>query len=587
MIRRIAWYSIAPLISLLAFYRVFRTWFVNDDFGWLTLPEWLSDTGLMWTLFHPVAQGTIRVLSERIPFLVFPSLFGMNPLPFRILAFVTWIAALTLAALIGKKLTGSTAAGLTAAILWSVNAAMTRPLGWASDYNEILCITCILLAFYARLRGLKVQEWIAYLVGFAVLEVIVVYPAIALLHALCFDRKKWRSTLPLFIPSAIFIALHLWVIPRTPTTEYQIALDGRILSTLAEYLKWSAGPTRLYEFTGSWLTSGKIAAAAMGAIAGAFVAWRTWRRDFLPLFCCGWFLLLLSPMLILPNHVMDYALATALPGLMWLAAYCVLRWRAAGGLLAAVYFVTMFYETSLYTEWYRARSARMRAVFEGVRTAQRLHPKTIFLLQGIDPDIFQSGFADNPWELLSATVYLVPGQGNEPEDMKRVTIPVRRVLDMIDHRQAVVLGFAGNSMRDVTPIYRTVVRREDLVDVADSRSASQLGPGWYPAEDRLRWMGKSATLKLWGPDSPSQKLHITGYAPKAVVPVTLRFTIGSHDIGMRDVKSPDRPFSFEFALPASLVGQPEIELKIEASRTYRPPGDARDLGMGFGTFAIR
>src|SRR5262249_20485494 len=158
------------------------SWFQNDDFAWMSLPDWVHDSGLAYALFHPFAQGTVRVFSERVPFLAFSALFGLNPLPFHILAFLTWIVVLILVVSIGQMLTGSLTAGLVSAIFLAINASLTRPLAWPSDYNEVLCAACILMAFYARLRGWRLAEWVAYLVGFGVLEVIVVYPALAILH---------------------------------------------------------------------------------------------------------------------------------------------------------------------------------------------------------------------------------------------------------------------------------------------------------------------------------------------------------------------------------------------------------------------
>jgi len=120
--------------------------------------------------------------------------------------------------------------------------------------------------------------------------------------------------------------------------------------------------------------------------------------------------------------------------------------------------------------------------------------------------------------------------------------------------------------------------------------ASQVGPEWYQPDQKIRWMPKSATVKLAGPSSASQKLFVTGYAPAAALgsgPVTLTFSTGSQRIGSSVIKDPDAPFSLELPLPESLVGQPEIELKVEASKTFHPPGDARELGMAFQTFAIR
>ena len=604
MTRRLAYFGAAPLLSLIVFRNIFRTWFRNDDFGWLQWDEVFHDNGLLYTLFHPLAQGTVRVFSERLPFLVFPAIFGLNPLPFRLLAFVTWLVALTLAALIGERLIGSRAAGLIAAMLWSVHAVLTQPLSWASDYNQVLCAACILTAFYARLRGWRAVEWIAYLIGFGALELIVVYPALATLHALCFDRKRLRSALPLFVPAAIFTVIHFFFIPNRGGPEYQIAIDRRLGSTLLEYVKWILGPTRLPEFNATSMAFAIFAAAVLGLSLLLFAIWRTWQRDALPLFCCGWFVITLAPVLILPNHVMDYAATIPAVGIAWLAAAGVLLgWRSgniariAATALAGFYFVLMVYETDLYTAWLMDRSLCMRALMDGVGRGHREHPEAVFLLQGVDDDVFQSGFEDDPFHLLGAKAYLTPGSEknivvrSSTLDLKPWIISQRSALDLLDGHAARVLNLSGTTVRDATPIYRTMLRlqmHEQLVDVSDPNSASQLGPGWYPPDKGIRWMQKSGVVKLAGPTA-SQKLIVNGYAPAVLVaegPVQLRFTANGCAVGTATIKEPDAAFSLEFALPSALVGQPRVELTIEASRILHS-SDPRGLAMAFTSFAIR
>ena len=47
------------------------------------------------------------------------------------------------------------------------------------------------------------------------------------------------------------------------------------------------------------------------------------------------------------------------------------------------------------------------------------------------------------------------------------------------------------------------------------------------------------------------------------------------------------PFEFSFALPDELVGKESVEVAVEVGRTFKPPGDKRELGVAFGVFEIR
>ncbi|PYT10738.1 MAG: hypothetical protein DMG59_28070 [Acidobacteria bacterium] len=72
-------YFLPPLVCLIVFWRVPFTWFISDDFAWLSLPLQVHSLNDFWdAVFTPRAQGTVRVLSERLFFLVFSSLFGLH-----------------------------------------------------------------------------------------------------------------------------------------------------------------------------------------------------------------------------------------------------------------------------------------------------------------------------------------------------------------------------------------------------------------------------------------------------------------------------------------------------------------------------
>src|SRR5690348_6671201 len=80
-----------PVAFLVWLYReAFHMWFMADDFAWLSLLHLVAIRhDLLHELFAPAAQGTIRPWSERGFFLLLESRFGLNPVPFRIVAFAT------------------------------------------------------------------------------------------------------------------------------------------------------------------------------------------------------------------------------------------------------------------------------------------------------------------------------------------------------------------------------------------------------------------------------------------------------------------------------------------------------------------
>ena len=193
-------------------------------------------------------------------------------------------------------------------------------------YNQILCSLLVLCAFYARLRWLesndnrwRVAEWAAYLLGFGALEIVVMYPAAALIYTwwaspVSEPRQSWsgsreKGVLALFIPAAAFAAMHLFLVPKNLADIYTIRVDSKLSSTLWTYVRWALGPSRLEELNvPQWSAAGMTATWLIGMALAAFVLWSLRKGDRAPAFCVAWFLLFLVPVLPLPNHISDYYL---------------------------------------------------------------------------------------------------------------------------------------------------------------------------------------------------------------------------------------------------------------------------------------
>ena len=85
---RIAYWTLPPLLAVWFYWLGIKSWFLADDFAWLIhATEFSNFRELMHAIFMPMAQGTIRPWSERVFFMVFYQLFGLDPLPFHIWIF--------------------------------------------------------------------------------------------------------------------------------------------------------------------------------------------------------------------------------------------------------------------------------------------------------------------------------------------------------------------------------------------------------------------------------------------------------------------------------------------------------------------
>ncbi len=607
---RLAYYAVPMLFCVAVHWMALKTWFYSDDFAWLGLRFEIHSPHDLWdVLFGVRAQGTIRTISERLYFLSFSSLFGMNAVPLRIWAFLTQFANIALVIVITRRITGSALAGFLAAILWTATAALAIPMHWSSAYNEICCAFFILLAFYLFLRSIEtgqtkfqLLQWIVFLLGFGALELNVMYPALAFLYALCCARSYIKRTLPLFIPSVAFTLFHSFYVPKTNDSVYAMHFDAGILATFSNHWAfamtgWRTSPV---DWRPVWL--GLVFTIIITAALLGFALVRAKLNDYRGLFFLAWFVVVILPVLPLSQHSSEYYPVIPSIGIAMLAGWALAssKFKAVYA-LAAVYLALSISEVHSEDRFRYNRARAVKQLVQGLQAHRHDNAGKKVLLNGVDDDLFASGFNDDPFRLIGIQqIYLTPGSEKlldshpEWEGISRYTIPLDAALAALDKNEAVVYAVNLEGIQNITSSFTAMVSAErssqqrDTVDVGNPIYAERLGPGWYKIEQGSRWMAKSASVKLSGPKTAAEQLSVKGFCPEPVVangPITLNFWADGSQLGSATLKRPEK-FELRFRLPAALVGKDTILVMVEVSRTLRPPNDARELGLLFGTFSI-
>jgi len=449
-------------------------WFQKDDFVWLKLLEIARQSqGFRWALFAPLAQGTIRTVSERAFFLSFFALFGMNPLPYRGWVFLTFGAGLILIASLCAKLTGSRAAGFWAAVIWTANSAMGVAMSWTAIYYEILCAVFLMASLWLLVRYAEtnqarfyVAQWITFLIGFGVLELNVVYPAIAMAFALCRARWILRKVWPMFLVSAAYTAIHAAAAPFPSEGVYKMHWDLSIFSTLWTYWKWTLGPSQLI-LLGIYPSHFRsiLTVALMAGLVG-FLAWKSWRREWITAFFAGWYLIVLAPLLPLRDHMDQYYLTIPLVGFaMWGAWAFVCGWRAGGlqkaiaALLLTIYLVVSIPVARVVSQSFYDRSQHIRSLVEGVVAETHGAKDKLIVLKGVDSEMFWSALYHRPFPLFGLEeVYLAPENESEivpsvpPAERAQFYADPDRVRDALRENRAIVLDVTSGKVRNVTTV---------------------------------------------------------------------------------------------------------------------------------------
>ena len=619
---RIAYWMAPSLVCLLVYRSGFAAWFRADDFAWLGLTLRVHNfRDLLDMLVLPAAEGTFRPWSERAFFMAGFSLFGLDAVPFRILIFATQFANLVLVATIGNRLTGRRAAGFWAALFWVVNGALIEPLGWTSAYNQGMCAFFLLLAFYFLLRSVEaagaadsrlarryqILQWIAFLAGFGAQELNLVYPALAASYTFWCARAQFRRTLPMFTVSALYIAGHNRLAPFQKTGEYAVHFTGAMLRVLGKYWTWSVGSQDLRTplDVPAWLVPAGAAIVSLGLLA--FLARKFRAGAWAAVFCMGWYLITLAPVLPLRDHMTGYYLYVPLIGLCWLGGWAFAEaWladaRAKGAALALALlygFLVLPRAVDGSQRNYRL-TLRVRDLVAGVASAHERHPGKTILLDGVDTEQFWNGIVDRPFKLIGIDrVYLTPGSERHIDahpdlgDIDEFVLPSEVASQGLDRGEMQVYDVTGPRLRNITAAYAALpreARAPQRVDVGNPLTAYLLGPEWYPNDGNHRWMPRRSTLRIEGPTGPVQELHLQGACSPEQLragPILVTVTVEGSTLAPAGIHPRNNSFDLSFPLPDSVVGKNEMEVVVEVNRTFRTPRDNRELGLAFGVFEVR
>ncbi len=528
------WRIFPMLLLLILYWPSLTTWFFADDFGWLNLRHDVASIGdLPSALFAPKAHGNMRPLGENLYWLGLSSVFGVDPLPFHICAFLTQAANLLLLGEIVRRLVASRVAGFAAQVLWLVNCGLAPALGWSSIYNQILCAFFLLLAFYLLLlyvetgrRAFWMGQWVAFALGLGALETNVVYPALAAAYALLFARKLMKKVLPMFALSALAVWVHYRFAPPLAGGVYSPRVDARLFSTAWTYWTWALGPVRFASF--GWIRpASSIAFTALITVgAAALVAVSLRRREYAGLFGLAWFAITLAPYLVLPDHIMDYYLAVPSIGLAMAGAWAVDRarhcgalWKVAAALPLVAYLGTSLAASASLARWMHDRAEKVEDLALGVKEVHESKLGSIILLDGIDTGVFWAGVADLPFFAMEIPgVYLAPGSEariQAPADLlSKYVLPEAVARRKLDAGGAVVYRFDGHTLRNVTARFHDMADaqwREEaphFVNLGDPVFGAYLGLGWQEAARGYRSMGGAAAFVIGAPRSAAECLYL-------------------------------------------------------------------------------
>ncbi|HEY3743435.1 MAG TPA: hypothetical protein VGL53_26495, partial [Bryobacteraceae bacterium] len=357
----------------------------------------------------------------------------------------------------------------------TVNNSTAFVFAWTAIYYELLCALFFLVGLWLLIRYAETGErryymaqWVTYLLAFGVLELNVVYPALALAYGICCARHIIRKIVPMFIPALAYTALHLAIAPLMKSGPYRMFWDASVFSTFWTYWKYALGPSRLiYAHIYPSVYRSGLTVFLMAALFG-FLAWTLYKRQWLTAFFAAWFVIVLAPLLPLRDHITDCYLTIPMLGLaMWGSYAFALGWRlgivgrvVASAALIAYLGVNIPIARINCVSFYD-NSQEIHKLVDDVVKLSAAHPDRMIVLKGIGPELFWDAIWNRPFRLVGRDqIALIYEDGGriiplmEPDLVQNFFVRTAAVKEAVAQDHAYVFDVAGGNVRDVTAEYR-------------------------------------------------------------------------------------------------------------------------------------
>lgn len=321
----------------------FNAYFFQDDWFTLRISNATNITDVFQFFVPREDVIYFRPLGMQMPFFILRSLFGVNPLPFHILIFLTQSVNIVLVFLLIWMMKRNAILSSISAFMYGVSAIHYILMFWAATYAFVLGPTFFFSSFILYILSEQKRKNVYYLlsvgiffVGLLINEMVVILPAILFLYQLYLRKLEIKKLLPFFSIAFFIFLLRFFIFPPPVTGSYQVGLGKEIFINLRAYLLWSFNwpeemkaqfvslfkfnPQFVKEFTwylGSFLTTFFISILLMFVIPVVLLISKAkWYFANLFIFSFSWFVIGLLPIIFFTKHSFSYYLPISLVGLL-------------------------------------------------------------------------------------------------------------------------------------------------------------------------------------------------------------------------------------------------------------------------------
>lgn len=141
--------------------------------------------------------------------------------------------------------------------------------------------------------------------------------------------------------------------------------------------------------------------------------------------------------------------------------------------------------------------------------------------------------------------------------------------------------------KNLAIVANPAAEQTSYIDVTDPAPAGQLVEGWYALEGDYRWVAPVSVTRLRRPDDATElilRVNVGTELLKDAGRVTVRPTLDGVELETRRF---DQPGWREARWPLAAAQAGTVYLRLEVEPGFRPPGDARLLGIAVGALGFK
>ncbi len=336
-------------LSFLLYKDSFSSYFFQDDWFSFKISKAQSLTNIVHFFIPRTDVIYYKPLGMQLPFFLLSSLFGINPLPFHILAFITHIINIIGLFLLIQILIKRDDIALLTSFLYATAPIHFTQFYWPAAYSFIAGPATFIYSFYLFLFFLNSQKRRFYVLSFGLFslglftnEMVIVVPIILSLYLIIMDQKKYlKFTYIYFFVAFLLIITRLTLFSPPTSGSYQLSFGKHILLNLQAYILWSLGLPE--EIKAQFISFGKLNPQFIAdfhpfilvfvmtffinilffIVFPIFIHNRKTQPLLLKdsLFSLAWFLCGLLPVIAFPKHTFTYFLAIPAIGLYYLFSF--------------------------------------------------------------------------------------------------------------------------------------------------------------------------------------------------------------------------------------------------------------------------